>query len=321
MSIPTDKHIVILGSGSTVATLKELNTEVNSYTLENFCEDPFFTQFLESLDIDYKKMNIEEICDYLNKSDKEKYEELCKLIRQKYEQIKLPKDTCILEKLLLSLTNKDVVISFNWDSLIIQAYNRVQDFIPQQELPDLLFPHGNVEAGYTDTKYGCLSNPQNAGFTPSPLNMPVDELDYLSNRFIQDQWNKFKRHIYEAQMITFFGYSGPPSDAKDMETFFNIFVQNRDCARFEVIDKDTDTAKQVSQKWSQYILYTEHEPECRGSFYESRMAIEPRQSIRSLDCWNGLTKKEYSFEPSDSMANIVYKLNLIDELKAKRTNR
>lgn len=47
-----------------------------------------------------------------------------------------------LRPLILSLTEKDCIVSFNWDSLLIQAYNRVAKITWNR--PEILFLHGNV---------------------------------------------------------------------------------------------------------------------------------------------------------------------------------
>lgn len=42
----------------------------------------------------------------------------------------MPNGFNLLERLIMSLTSDDTIISFNWDDLIIQAYNRAKQYIP-----------------------------------------------------------------------------------------------------------------------------------------------------------------------------------------------
>ena len=63
------------------------------------------------------------MCEKMYREDKDKYDEFETLIRNKYASLELPAGFTILERLIMSLTADDAIVSFNWDDLVIQAYN------------------------------------------------------------------------------------------------------------------------------------------------------------------------------------------------------
>ena len=281
------KHLVILGAGSTIAAIPDGDRNgMRAYTLNNFLEDPFYADFLASLDSKYQNLNIEEMCTKMYSEDRQLYEAFERLIRNKYASLELPNGFNLLERLIMSLTSDDAIISFNWDDLIIQAYNRAKQYIPSILLPIIVFPHGNAQACYNEHRYGSGRNPNNYGLRPSPLNMPVDELDYQNNLFIKSQWQILDFYMRYSQMITFFGYRGPVSGIQDFKRMENCLHSNQICGKIEIIDKTKEDAMQVAQNLENIINLTGDEADCCGSFFESRIAQYPRETLRSLENWN-----------------------------------
>lgn len=281
------KHLVILGAGSTIATIPDGDKNgIKAYTLSNFLEDPFYAHFLSSLDSKYSNLDIEGMCEKMYREDKDKYDEFEALIRNKYASLELPDGFTILERLIMSLTADDAIVSFNWDDLVIQAYNRATQFIPSVLLPKIVFPHGNAQACYNEHRYGSRRNPQNIGLNDSPLNMPIDELDYKNNLFIESQWKILNFYMRYAQMITLFGYRGPVSDQQEVLQLKELLKLNQICARIEIIDKTKEEAEIVAKNLNCLVELTQCEAECCGNFYESRIAQFPRRTLRSLDNWN-----------------------------------
>lgn len=303
------KHLVILGAGSTIATIP--NGDKNgmfAYTLNNFLSDPYFKDFLSTLDSKYNGLEVETLCNKMYTEDKELYNKFEALIRQKYALLELPDKFTLLERLIMSLNSDDAILSFNWDDLIIQAYNRVNKFIPNVLLPQIGFPHGNAQACYNEIRYGSKRNPDNQNLMDSPLNMPIDELDYKNNSFIKLQWQLFDFYIRNCQMITFFGYKGPISDKEDLNHMVEILKKNQICGKIEIIDKSRDSAQEVAENLKQLVYITKQEADCCGTFYESRIAQFPRRTLKSLTNWN--------YEPTqvDKIIKIEDFLNIIGPL-------
>lgn len=283
------KHLVILGAGSTIATIPQgdKNGE-KSYTLANLLLDPSLKLFVQKVqDKDYCTDDVEELCNQLYKNDRKLYNEFESLIRKKYGSLELPMRFTILDRLVLSLTPNDAIVSFNWDDLIIQAYQRMSNFVLDQMLPILAFPHGNAQAVYSKTHYTSrrvITNDRN--WLDSPLNMPVDEVDYKSNLFIKSQWRILDFYIRNAQMITFFGYRGPKSDEQDLLHLDEIFAKNRICDKIEIIDKDLHEAQIVAKNLERFKMQSNWVYTC-PDFWHSSIAKHPRRTLQSvLNNWN-----------------------------------
>lgn len=140
------KHLVILGAGSTIATIPkgDKNGEF-SYTLDNLLNDKCFASFVEKVQaLDYQIDDVEALCNQLYKENRPLYDEFESLVRKKYASLELPDGFTILDRLVLSLTPNDAIISFNWDDLVIQAYQRMSEYVPEEMLPILAFLHRKV---------------------------------------------------------------------------------------------------------------------------------------------------------------------------------
>lgn len=128
------KHLVILGAGSTIATIPngDKNGEF-SYTLYNLLKDKCFTSFVKKVQTkDFQTDDVEALCNQLYKEDKLLYDEFESLVRKKYASLELPNGFTILDRLVLSLTPNDAIVSFNWDDLVIQAYQRMSEYVPDK---------------------------------------------------------------------------------------------------------------------------------------------------------------------------------------------
>lgn len=281
------KHLVILGAGSTIATIP--NGDKNGkfgYTLANLLNDKCFTSFVKKAQAKgFLTSDVEDLCNQLCKEDKPLYDEFETLVRKKYASLELPEEFTILDRLVLSLTPNDAIVSFNWDDLLIQAYQRMSEFVPEKMLPILAFPHGNAQAVYNNKHYTSKRIVTGANWIDSPLNMPVDEVDYKSDIFIGSQWNILDFFMRNAQMITFFGYSGPSSDELDLQHLDELFAKNKICDKIEIIDKDLDTAMEVAKRLVRFKMQSNWLYPC-ADFWHSTIAKHPRRTLSVLDNWN-----------------------------------
>ena len=281
------KHLVILGAGSTIATIPngDKNGEFG-YTLANLLNDKCFTSFVKKAQAKgFLTSDVEDLCNQLCKEDKPLYDEFETLVRKKYASLELPEEFTILDRLVMSLTPNDAIVSFNWDDLLIQAYQRMSEFVPEKMLPILAFPHGNAQAVYNNKHYTSKRIVTGANWIDSPLNMPVDEVDYKSDIFIGSQWNILDFFMRNAQMITFFGYSGPSSDELDLQHLDELFAKNKICDKIEIIDKDLDTAMEVAKRLVRFKMQSNWLYPC-ADFWHSTIAKHPRRTLSVLDNWN-----------------------------------
>lgn len=281
------KHLVILGAGSTIATIPkgDKNGEF-SYTLDNLLNDKCFASFVEKVQaLDYQIDDVEALCNQLYKENRPLYDEFESLVRKKYASLELPDGFTILDKLVLSLTPNDAIISFNWDDLVIQAYQRMSEYVPEEMLPILAFPHGNAQAVYDNKHYTSKRIVTSTSLFDSPLNMPVDEIDYKSDVFINSQWHILDFFMRNAQMVTFFGYRGPDSDEQDLKHFDELFAKNEICDKIEIIDKDQESAVEVAKRLERFKMQPNWLYPC-ADFWHSTIAKYPRRTLSVLDNWN-----------------------------------
>ena len=66
-----------------------------------------------------------------------------------FDAPRLPPTPTLYDHLMLALRKKDVIATFNWDPLLLQAARRCSS--PGAEFPRLLFLHGNVLSGFCST--------------------------------------------------------------------------------------------------------------------------------------------------------------------------
>lgn len=74
--------------------------------------------------------------------------ELENVIRSYMSEFQLPDEPTIYDFLVMSLTNKDLIATFNWDPFLVQAIARAQQYT--NNIPQVAFLHGNVAVGYPE---------------------------------------------------------------------------------------------------------------------------------------------------------------------------
>ena len=148
----TRPHVVILGAGATIATIPNGDKHGNPCSvMHGFVKNLGLESILANVELCTKSENIEDIYSELyERGDecKDVREQLEDAIFEYFSKLQLPDDITIYDKIVLALTNKDIIATFNWDPLLIQAYNRARKLT--DNLPMLTFLHGNVAAGYCD---------------------------------------------------------------------------------------------------------------------------------------------------------------------------
>jgi len=274
-------HIVILGAGASIAACP--NGDRNGMKLpsmQDFIKTLDFDDSINPLKNDFKLMNFEDFYNLLTK--KEEYlkirEELERKVYAYFKKIKIPKEPTIYDYLFLSLRRKDIVATFNWDPLIVQAYYRNKDFV---ELPELVFLHGNVRIGYCknhDTVgLDDIDCPKcKRKLEPLRLLYPIKEKNYGKDEFISKQWKILSDYIEHAFMITIFGYSAPKSDVRAIEIMKKPWgkLKDRNLEQIELIN--TTSKDELLETWKEFI-HTHHY-EIHKDFFDSWIARHPRRT-------------------------------------------
>jgi hypothetical protein len=274
-------HVVILGAGASYAAFP--NGDKNGVRLplmNNFVDILSLHDLLCQTGITFEADNFEKIYDQLcrNTTHQKVREELEKVIYDYFSCLDIIDEPTIYDHLLLSLREKDVVATFNWDPFLLQAFRRnVHKF----KLPRLVFLHGNVGVGYCEKDKVAGINGNRCSkcgsvLAPTKLLYPIAEKNYHLNGFISLQWKELHQHLQSAFMITIFGYGAPQSDVSAIDLMKAAWgdVNQREMEQTEIIDIRSED--DLGNTWEPFI-HTHHY-ETHSSFYDSWIANHPRRT-------------------------------------------
>lgn len=277
-------HVVIVGAGASKAVMGDACPTMNG-AIEQIGLD----KILNRVKLQTTSKNLEAIYSELfNRGDECKDVRIAmeKALFDYFSNVHLPETLTIYDLLILSLTNKDCIISFNWDKLLIEAYNRVSGITNNK--PEMLFLHGNVGAGVCEDcmTFGPIQNhcPKcRKPYKQVPLLYPVEKKDYKSNIFIRNQWTVAKDYISRAGKVTIYGYSAPSSDKEASETLKASFSKYENVHRLdtvEVIERPGFNRSEISDTWEYFFSKTNYHQSFEESFFDSSLAKAPRRTIQ-----------------------------------------
>ena len=285
-------HVVIIGAGASVASIPNGDKNgLKTSVMDGFLKKLGMEETIRNLDLNTKSENLEDI--YSELFEKDEYTDirnkLDEEIRKYFSKFEIPDEPTIYDFLILSLREKDLIASFNWDPLLLQAYIRVSKIT--SKLPQLAFLHGNVMVGYCD-KHKCEGNAgedcweckkegiANAKFKLSRLLYPIKKKDYNKDKYTLSNWNKLKKYMKKAYIVTIFGYSAPKSDIEAINMIKDAWgkVEDRNLEDFEFIDIKKE--EEILKSWEG--LVHSHHYSCKDNFFDSVLAKFPRRSTEEL---------------------------------------
>jgi len=224
-------HVVLLGAGASIACIP--NGDKNGKRISAM------EGIRKHIDLNWYKgneENLEEI--YQELSDEQLKTKLENLLFDYYSKFQIPDNPTVYDHLIVSLTKKDLIASFNWDSLLIQAYQRCLKIT--DDLPHVVFLHSNTWEWYKIDKDnvftgvwqkelplkpgGYIVSEDGTRCTRAKLLYPVKNKNYDDDPFIKKSWEIFKFNLNKCFMLTIFGYSAPQSDSVAMETIREAFL-------------------------------------------------------------------------------------------------
>lgn len=281
-------HVVLLGSGASVAVLNEFDgTDKNgkrTSVMNNFIQEIGFDEIFKEYNYIPTSNNLEDI--YSDLYEISEYEELrIRLdvaIEDYYFDMVIPDEPTIYDMLILSLTNKDCIATFNWDPLLVQAYLRVKKIT--DDLPQIFYLHGNVFLGYCEEhfRFGMYRGKCpicNTLYSSVPLLYPIKNKDYHSIPILSSFWRQFSDKLRNAYIFTIFGYSAPKSDIEAVNLLKkNWDVKQKQLEQFEIIDILPED--ELDEKWKDFEFESHYE--YHTNFYDSILSIFPRKSVESL---------------------------------------
>ena len=277
-------HVVILGAGATIAAIPNGDKNgIKSPAMKDFFIKTHMEHLLDGFEIKTPSTNLEDIYSelYENPKYKDKLGVLDDAIYDYFSKLKLPDEPTIYDLLILGLTKDDLIATFNWDPLLIQAYERCYSIT--DNLPKMAFLHGNVALGYCPDclDYGDVDNhcpTCGKKFERSKLLFPIKNKDYNNHELIKGFWKGTQDYIRTASMITVFGYGAPSSDVEAIKLFKSAWgaLEDRNNEEFSFINiEDEETC---IEKWKDFV-YTHHYRYSQ-SFYDSYIAMFPRRSCQ-----------------------------------------
>lgn len=317
-------HLFILGAGATKATIP--NGDKNgrqSPVMDNFLQEIGLSDLLKKVILKTQSNNIEAI--YSELVENPKYIDVVTKIENgivsHYQQMELPDSPTLYDYLILSLRKKDCIATFNWDPLLIQAYNRVNKIT--SDLPEMLFLHNCVEVGLCEDcrRFAPLHNkicPECGKEYKMPrLMFPTKNKDYSQDIFLQGQWKVLDYFLQNACIVTIWGYSAPDSDldAKDvmLKAFSKTFRKLDQIEIADIADKNI-----LVKKWEPFVQETNYHLNIHRSLLDTLLSEFPRRSIeeytkRYIEGWWGnsrLTLKECT---SFSMLRQLFEPLIVNE--------
>ena len=278
-------HVVILGAGASLAAFPNGDKYGRKLPLmNNLVEIVGLERELHELGVNNVTGNFEEIFDHLNEAHKgnQKLNTIKERIFDYFKKFELPDELTVYDKLVLSLREKDLIATFNWDPFLGLAIQRNRHI---KRLPNVAFLHGNVFAGVCmkDKTIGfvnCLCSKCGNLFENVDLLFPIKNKDYTSNEFIKEEWNLLKYKLDDAFMVTIFGYSAPQSDIAAREMLLNVWNNNvtKNFAQIELIDIRSKT--DLETNWSDFFVRQHYST--TKSFNQSYLSIYPRRSCEAF---------------------------------------
>jgi hypothetical protein len=211
--------------------------------------------------------------------------EIEEAIYQYFDEMQIPDTPTIYDEIILSLREKDLIVSFNWDLLLMQAYIRTPGVRPQ-----LTFLHGNTSLSicyshknvdYKGYKRECPKC--KLPMETSRLLYPIEDKNYTDNLFIKSQWEQTLHFLKQAYLVTIFGYSAPSADKGAVKLFRDAWQENptMELADFEIIEKQGVDKEVVRLKWREFMVSSHH----RGVYddYKNTWLLNyPRRSCEAL---------------------------------------
>ncbi len=284
-NVVNSPHIVVLGAGASVAVCLQGDRNGRKLpVMDNLIEVLGLQGILAKADISSRSKNFEELYDDL--ASNKKYRPIAKDTEERiyhyFSEIEIPDEPTIYDYLILSLRKKDLIVSFNWDPLLLQAYRRN---IPIQRLPEVVFLHGNVAQGvcYEDKRVGHAGTPCEQCMKPlRPVRLlyPIKHKDYSSGLLVKDQWNRLRNYLRIGYWFTIFGYNAPLSDFDAKELMLEVWKRNstRELAQIEIID--IKSARELEKSWNEFVVRQHYG--IHSDFFHSYLCRYPRRSCEAL---------------------------------------
>lgn len=276
-------HVVILGAGASIAAYLDWGKIGDPLpSMQNLVDVLDLKKDVLAAGYDPEKIGFEDLYDELASSGK--HPALRHLIENRvysyFSKLSLPDKPTIYDYLILSLREKDLIATFNWDPFLLQAYMR-NEKVSKERRPQIAFLHGNVSVGVCDNDdvagiVGRSCTVCRRPFSPSRLLYPVKAKDYASDKFINNEWNRLRQKLKYAYQLTIFGYSAPKTDVEARKLMLDDWKKNRMLEFAEVNIIDIRAHDELEKTWDEFLF--SHHYGIQGGFFESYLSKHPRRT-------------------------------------------
>ncbi len=251
-------HVVILGAGASKAAFPDGDAKGKAVPV--MCELIEYLNLgpiLKSHHVDYEDTDFESMYDDLVTSGKypELVNEIESRVQKYFSQLSLPETATIYDYLVLSLREKDLIASFNWDPFLALAWQRNNQVV---KLPKIVFLHGNVEIAIclkhrVKDFTGNVCKKCEKPLTPTPLLYPVKQKNYSAHPYIEAEWNELRYFLKSTYFLTIFGYAAPEMDIEARELLLNAWKKNPtfELAQIKIID--IKSREELTEKWKEFF--------------------------------------------------------------------
>jgi hypothetical protein len=199
-----------------------------------------------------------------------------------FAAMRSPPVATIYDMLILSLRKKDLIATFNWDPFLMQASRRNMHIACP---PQLVFLHGNVGCGvcHQDRQVGFAGQACPVCGKPFPqrrLLYPVRQKNDNQDPFIAGEWQRFRRFLNDAYMVTIFGSSAPAADLEARELMLDVWRNNpsRELAQVEIVDVKPE--RQLRSAWGDFFV--SHHYGIAKTIHRTYLSWFPRRSCEAL---------------------------------------
>ena len=281
-------HVVILGAGVSCAAIPNGDKNGKKISAMNgFMDKLGMNDILEGITLHTASDNLEEI--YMELEERSSDENNCRRAKEELEKriyeymsdFTIPDEPTVYDYLILSLTEKDLIATFNWDPLLVQAMARCMRYT--HNLPNFAFLHGNVAVGYCreDNIIGNVGQPCRCGMplSPLPLLYPIKKKDYNSDIAIAKAWKTLKNALEVAYKVTIFGYSAPKSDIEAVAMLKDAWGDQTDRKLEEIEVVDLRSEEDVYASWEDFIF--NYHFSYHNSFFDTTLGKCPRRSCEA----------------------------------------
>lgn len=239
--------------------------------------------------------NFEAIYDQIYRDKQNKaLDDLDAAVRAYFKSLEIPDYPTLYDYLLLSLRAKDIVVSFNWDPLLPQAYRRWRHL--ENALPQMLFLHGNVDIGFdlNAKVFGFLSDKPEPGIKLEPTHLlyPVEHKDYTSDPFISGIWNEATDYIQRSYLLTIYGYSAPKTDVEAKSLLLKAWKANETQQLAEIQIIDVRHREEVRKSWDDFIVGTHG-----GVYNDYKNSLFMQHPRRSCEAFAFATLQQRPWKP------------------------